>query len=271
MKCTFRCMLMVGAAFLLGSCAEIGSTATTSDEHQAGLYNPQTGEGGPDEVQRAEQGHQAPPNSIRAKYNLKDHYEFTDNWFWQYTDYEGNKGEMGVAHHPESGIWLFTQDSYGDTDGMSDWILGLPNGTYLLGYKDPEAGSKKQILELKADFDIDEDLRKLWKRTNKTAVFGHPRNSREKFKGTAYDVTYPRLSDRSIVYVGETSIDFRPVYYFNELDSDARLPFHFPNAIRKNELVLADSTVHAGGTTSAVTFSELSPTSYHVYVSDYDN
>lgn len=210
-------------------------------------------------------------NSIRAKHNLKDHYNFTELWIWEYVDYYGEKGDVWVYRDPESGYWLFTQDAYGNTDGMSDWIMGLTNGTYFLGYVNPEMGSKKQILELKTSYEIDDELLKLWKKTNITAPFGQSAHSMRKFTGTAYEVTYPKLSDRSRIYVAETEVDFRPIYYFNNLDSDARLPIHFPSVLSKNQFALADSSVMGDGTMVTYTFKEVSPNQYHVQLNEYDN
>lgn len=265
-----RCLLfsLIFAGFLFTGCGQMSDGDMESDAENRSLHSGQEANesgGAADHTTAPEK------NSIRAKHNLRDHYNFTELWIWEYTDYYGEKGDVWVYREPESGYWLFTQDAYGNTDGMSDWIMGLTNGTYLLGYVNPEMGSKKQLMELKTSYEIDDELLKLWKKTNITAPFAQTAHSMRKFTGTAYEVSYPKLSDRSRIYLAETEVDFRPVYYFNTLDSDARLPIHFPLVLSKNQFALADSSVMGDGTMVTYTFKEVSPNQYHVQLNEYDN
>jgi hypothetical protein len=166
--------------------------------------------------------------------NSSKELKFMQAWIWEYENTAleegefGRKGEFWAYYHEELNYWLLTAESYGITGEMFNWILAKPDGTYIIDFTD-EFG-KNSRLEHKLDFDIPNEIPIHYKSTGNSKFFneddtiGFP-----KAKGFEYDTKYEMTSDQTKTFIGAfENVNFTPLFWFNRLDSDAKLPVHFP-------------------------------------------
>lgn len=196
-------------------------------------------------------------------------YQFSEAWVWNYQNFEGEKGEMVIYRDPKSGCWLLTQEAFGNTDGMCDWILAKPNGEYFFAYKNAEFGSKNSLLKQKIQFPTNLSLPDYLKLTGQKKDFGIESYGYPKFNGTAYNVKYEKTNDKSILFIGNTTANLAPLYHFNSLIADAKLPVFFPTDLPTGKVALADNTITSGRTVF-YTFQYISHTDYHIDFADYE-
>lgn len=112
--------------------------------------------------------------------------QFTQMWGWVYQNFDGEKGEMVAYYNPKSNYWLFSEETYGNTDGMCDWILATPSGEYYFAYKSAEFGSKNSLLKQKIKFPVNASMHYNFKPTGQKKDFGNPIYGFSKIPGFAY-------------------------------------------------------------------------------------
>lgn len=199
--------------------------------------------------------------------NLKtQEVHFTELWIWEYLSEEEKWKELWVYHHPELNYWLFDRSSsYGISSEMCKWILAKPNGEYWLNCQAAEMNTADSFLVEKVDFEDPDDLTELWKAMDQYQNFGDPEISRETFKGERYEVDFKAQAEVSEFYLFSSDIDFRPIYYFNQMQGDAQLPIFFPTDIPKNLLVLSEKTDFPHQDLKIeYRFKEVAPDSYYI-------
>lgn len=195
--------------------------------------------------------------------------QFTEAWVWEYKTYEGEKGEMVIYRDPKTGYWLLTEEAFGNTDGMCDWILAMPDGKYFFAYKSAEIGAKNSLLKEQYKFPVHKKMPDYFKATGKKKSFGDAKMGFPLFNASAYNITYLKTSDKTTLYVANTTANLAPLYYFNDLIADAKLPIRFPQDLPGNKIAVAEST-NINGTIVSYTFKYISPTDYHISLSDYE-
>lgn len=184
---------------------------------------------------------------------------FREVWVWEYTDTEGAKQDLAIYHLPEKNYWLFTAEAYGNSGEMIEYILGKPDGEYIMAYTDAEG--KKGLLKEKLTFTGPKVLPPTYRLQKKTQFFGEPDMGYPKVLGKLYLKTYEKTSEVAEMFLTDTKSDMRPVYNFNAINGDAKLPLHFPIDLPAHTHVLEET--YQGKKQYAFKFK--SQTEYYVY------
>lgn len=179
---------------------------------------------------------------VVAETQLTGMIKFTQAWVWEYTDAGNGKKEMVIYHEPGLSYWLFTQEAYGDTDGMSYWILGKPDGEYLMAYQDAELNSSMKTEQFKIDFATNKSIPSYWKKGLNQKKFGDASLGFPLLTGYEYKLKYGKTNEESVAYIGKVKADMNPVYYFNRLNIDARLPIRFPTDLPAGCIILSEES-----------------------------
>lgn len=196
---------------------------------------------------------------------------FTQVWVWEYQNEwipeneSGHKGEIAIYYHPEKDFWLFTQEAYGISGEMTDWIVGKPDGEYLIASTD-EYG-KKRIEKLSITIPETDSLNVLFFPKKEPMSFGNPDLGFPLIRGEKYVLNYLKTLDKTTLYLGDVAVDLSPVYYFNQLDIEAMLPVDFLTNIPANKIVLSDSTTTSGKNIS-LRFRYISHAEYYVHLGE---
>lgn len=186
---------------------------------------------------------------------------FTEVWVWEYPDNDGKKQDMAIYHHPEKNYWLFTREAYGPGGEMAEWILAKPGGEYIQRYRD--AHGQKITLYDTLHFDPPAKLPGHYQRTGASKTFGDWSLGFPEFKGTAYTVKFEKTTDTDLIYLVKTKKIMTPVYYFNRLNIEAKLPVTFPADLPADQLVLGEE-LHTAGKIIYYRFRLISPTEYYI-------
>jgi len=175
------------------------------------------------------------------------HIKFTQAWVWEYKNElvsenePGHQGEIAIYFEPKKNYWLFTAEAYGISGEMFDWILGKPDGTYLICTIDEFR--KKTITTERLQFPLNKILPKHYQALGKEKIFNQNKLGFPKMKGAAFKVNYTKTNDRSSIFVGDFKANFLPLYFFNRLNIEAKLPFQFPVDFPKNKLLLQETSI----------------------------
>lgn len=204
---------------------------------------------------------------VQAQVEAPKSIQFTQAWVWEYQNNfvpenePGHKGELVVYYEPKLNYWLFTGEAYGMSGEMYNWILGKPDGTYVVCETD-EFG-KQTVTEQKLKFPLNKTLAPHYKYIGKKKVFNRNRLGFPKIEGIEFKVIYAKTNDQSSIFVGDVEANFLPLYFFNQLNIEAKLPFQFPVDFPKNKLLLQEvSTVNK--VKLQVTFKEISYAEYYI-------
>lgn len=192
---------------------------------------------------------------------------FTEAWVWAYTNSDGSEGEMVVYREPQTGYWLFTPEAYGSTDEMTEWIVANNDGVYIFAYNDAELYTPQKRFIVNVKLKKFDKLPEEWQLLSGSQYFGDALLGFPRFKGTAYETTYLKTTERSIFYVAATQADLSAIYYFNHLNIDAKLPVSFPENIPGRQIVLSEQTKFATGN-MGYRFRHISHTTYQINLSD---
>jgi hypothetical protein len=191
-------------------------------------------------------------------------WEYKNEWIPE--DELGHQGEIAIYFHPEKNYWLFTSEAYGISGEMTDWVLGKPNGEYI--FQNSGEFEKKSINRTSIIFHNNEILSEYLIPLGATKSFGNPEMGFPLIQGKKYEVEYLKTNDISFLYLGDVKVDMRPVYYFNQLIAEAKLPVFFMTDLPKNQLILSDSTISSGRKID-LKFKYISHTEYHIEVPEY--
>lgn len=184
--------------------------------------------------------------STQAQTKSPKAIKFTQAWIWEYENNTiaqnepGHKGEMVVYFDPKNSYWLFTTEAYGNSGEMYDWIIGKPDGTYLLCASD-EFG-KKTIAEQKLKFPSNKTLPRHYKPTKNKKVFNQNKLGFPKIEGKEFTVNYTKTNDKTSVFIGDYKTNFLPLYFFNQLNTEAKLPVFFPVDFPVGKLLLEENS-----------------------------
>lgn len=197
--------------------------------------------------------------------------KFTEAWVWEYQNDNipagefGHKGEMVIYREPNQNFWLFTAEAFGISGEMLEWIIGKPDGTFVLCAAD-EFG-KNTINKEKLNFGKDSLMPQYYDSTNRPKVFNQNKLGFPEISGLEYSFKFEKTKGSSSFYIGDYPANFQPIYFFNRLAIEARLPIQFPVDFPKNKLLLEEESWVNGKRTS-VRFKEISHTEYFVELSE---
>lgn len=190
--------------------------------------------------------------------------KFDQMWVWEYENEQipenepGRQGEMVVYFHPDLNYWLFTFEAYGTSGEMFEWILGKPDGTYIFSVSDEfEHKFETQKIEF---YTAGLDLKP-------AGAFKNFRDYYKNFpeiKSEKFEMDYLKTNDKTEMYLADYEADFRPLYFFNLLDCEAKLPVHFPVGLHSNQLVVEENTVSGNGKKIHYRLKDISHTEYFI-------
>lgn len=194
---------------------------------------------------------------------------FTQVWVWEYknelkgVEEPGYQGEIVVYFHPELNYWLFNFESFGTSGEMFEWVLGKPDGTYIIHAKD-ESG-KSIFWEEKLEFENLKKIPSYYKPSRDKEVFNQNDLGYEKLTGKAYQIHYEKTEEKGKVYLTKYPQNFLPLYYFNQLNLEAKLPIHFPLDLPEDVLMLKEETTTPNGE-MLMSLKMISNTEYYIYL-----
>ncbi|MGF1925864.1 MAG: hypothetical protein ACQUHE_16945 [Bacteroidia bacterium] len=205
--------------------------------------------------------------NVQAQLKTPKSIKFTQAWVWEYKNNfvpesePRNKGEMVMYYEPKLNYWLFTAEAYGTSGEMYNWVLGKPDGTYVLCETD-EFG-KQTVSQQKLKFPLNKTLGPQYRPLGNKKVFNQNRLGLPKIEGIEFKVVYGKTNEHSSIFVGDVGANFLPLYFFNRLNIEAKLPFQFPIDFPKNKLLLQEVST-ASKVKLQLTFKEISYTEYYI-------
>jgi len=208
---------------------------------------------------------------LQAQKTKKQTIKFTQAWVWEYENNliaenePGHKGEIVVYFEPKQNYWLFTSEAFGNSGEMYNWIIGKPDGTYVLNASD-EFGYTKLMIE-KLKFSTNKKIPSHYIPVSNKKIFNENKLGFPKIIGRKYIVDYEKTTDQSSVYFADHKVNFSPLYHFNRLNIEAKIPFSFPFDLPENKLLLEDESIITTSKISLV-FKEISNTEYFVEIND---
>lgn len=203
----------------------------------------------------------------QAQVKKQQALKFTQAWVWEYENNSiaqnepGHQGEIVVYFEAKKNYWLFTAAAYGTSGEMFDWIIAKPDGTYLLCASN-EFG-KKTITRQQLKYSAGNVIPPHYKPTGNRKVFNQNKGGFPVIEGKEFIVNYTKTNDRTSIFVGDVKADFLPLYHFNQLDSEAKLPVWFPIDLPAGKLLLQDNST-VGRAQIKVRFKEISHTEYFI-------
>lgn len=208
---------------------------------------------------------------VRTQTISNTELNFTQAWVWEFKNelipenQPGHQGEMVVYFNPENNYWLFTQEAFGVSGEMLNWVIGKPDGTYVTLSTD-EFG-KENLTEEKIEFNEESELPSEWILTGNEKYFNENDFGFPKMKGEEFYMKYLKTNEITEVYLVDFQTDFSALYHFNQLNAEAKLPFHFPMNLPKNKLVLQEITTSANQKIQ-YKLKSISHTEYFVHLSE---
>ncbi len=219
--------------------------------------------------------------------NPKEGYFYFDHILvYEYTEGSETR-EFWIYVNPKSGNFLFTrEDTYSATDEMNDFTVALPNGDYWFCGIADETNKKVRIV-VKTQDDIpnaivrptaeekktqQETFAQLARPTGKTWKAG-PWTARE------YQLQTLKTAETTLISVAVVPFAVYPLYNFNDLNADAKLPgfSRMTNVLAANQLLVAGQGTKAvlgeDGTVRTVSYrlrlKAYEPNVYYAYYKRY--
>ncbi len=218
----------------------------------------------------------------------KGKYYFSEVWSWSYQNdlveagEFGHKGQLDVYVDTPTGTILVANTENKGTmldSEQIDYVLALPDGTYISCYKGPhgEKGklikkpNKFQELQKDSEFVVDNFNNYFRPLREKENFFGANKYNNPTLVGTPYSMRFAKSNDESKVYLARLPISALPLYLFNERgSSEGNLPinFNYANSLPENYWVLAESYTQ-NGKTYRMYLESMSPTQFFFDLNEY--
>jgi hypothetical protein len=216
------------------------------------------------------------------KFTDKLIYKFKTNISGYGNFYEGEgdqEGEIVIYVEPKTNTFLFTKEAYGVSGEMIDFVIADTLGNYLFGYTD-EFGKNFQenyfieYVKLSAESKkyVESDFKQYLKPMSERKVFGKKNFPTPTFDAQAYEMTSMKTIDKAKVFLAASFLNLRPLYSFNGLDSETKLPFYFDyNNVIPNRFMPVYDKYKAveGGVYSEMYLDSYQPTEYFVDLKKY--
>lgn len=216
-------------------------------------------------------------------------YFFSEAIQWEFLneglpkDDDKHAGTFTVYFDRFTGTMLFTQEAYGLSSEMADFIILQSNGRYFEGFTDEFGGKQYMIDTLECFSDITQEqqfikktFKELAKPSGKFKVFGKNKYGWETIKAELHELSFLQTSDKSQIYVANLPFLQLPLFLFNDLESEAKLPvnINFSLVIPQEYWVVEDIYSYPDQKsgkkiTIRTTLKSISPTEYFVDLSSY--
>jgi hypothetical protein len=209
-------------------------------------------------------------------------YFFSTMLTWSFenelTDEEYLKrGEINIYVDEKTGTFLFTKEAYGWSGEMIDFVIADQKGNYIIGHTN-EFGKKHRETKKSEQFadiinqskKIQADFKKYCKPTGKNKVFGKNKYGWPTKTGKEFMLSYQKTEDKSRLFLAPEKYSFLPLFLFNKLGFDAKLPvaFDYGLILSPNQMPLED-VYEWNGKKTKLTFISASPTEYFMDLNDY--
>ncbi|MFZ1748771.1 MAG: hypothetical protein WAU01_01195 [Saprospiraceae bacterium] len=209
-------------------------------------------------------------------------YYFSTQLTWIYQndlapDEYYKSGEMSIYVDTLSGTFLFTKEAYGWSGEMVDFVIADQKGNYIFGYSDEFGDKKREIMspEQYVDFakmtkQIQIDFKKNAKPTGRSKKFGKNDYGWPTKTGKEYVMSYEKTTDKNTIFISPIKYSFLPVFLFNKLNSEAKLPVNidYSQVIPHRNMILEDTYI-INNQTIKLSFQSQSPTEYFIDLNDY--
>src|SRR5690606_3631803 len=212
----------------------------------------------------------------------RDKYVFTQAWVWQYRNdwikpgEEGNKGEFTVYYDTVTKAWLFDVEAFGETGHGFDFVLGNYDGQYTFGFRNEKGKKRKTVRNMPEiaasrtqNLVIKEEFENNHQSTGNTRIFGKNVFGWQQIEGEEYQFQHLNSSEKTIRYVADSDIDFQAVVYFNFLEGEVKIPFHFPTDVPIGKVLLENATTYEDGKQIILRLKEITYTEYRIDLSKY--
>lgn len=176
-------------------------------------------------------------------------------------------GEFSIYVDEKSGTFLFNRDSYGWSGEMVNFVIADKKGNYTFGYTDEFGKKYREVLQSDKYYEITRNKKKIskeftkyWKATGKSKVFGINDSGWPVMTGKEYISYGLKSTETTKLYLASSGYCMLPLYLFNTLKSEARLPVRMPyaNILPQKYIVLGEESVLSGNT-SSITLKSASP------------
>lgn len=190
-------------------------------------------------------------------------------------DESRRSGEISIYLDEKTGTFLFTPESYGTSGEMVDFVIADQEGNYIFGYTDEHGKKQRETIksihigsrniQTKKE---ERDFKKYCTPTGNKKKFGTNNYGWPVFIGTEYELN-DMLYDSSIVYIATSQYSFLPMFLFNELQSETKLPLNLDvsKKIPSKSLILSRSYIFEG--LHEFTLISYSPTEYFIDLKEY--
>ncbi len=189
-------------------------------------------------------------------------------------DPDKRSGDMSIYLDEKTGTFLFTRESYGITGEMVDFVIADQAGNYTFGYTDEHGKKLRETIQanrfIAEESTVDSVFQQFFTKTGNTKSFGVNTYGWPIKNGEEYRLTFEKTNDTSYVYIAKNIFSFLPVYQFNSLESETKLPFNmdYSNTLPKKYNVLGQRYHHGSNEVSFELISN-SPTEYFIDLKDY--
>ena len=198
-------------------------------------------------------------------------YYFSQAWVWSYVDQFSGGGDdkSGITVYVDtlSGTFLFNHETYGMSDDHADFIIAFQNGVYLTGSTDENGNKmlKTDTLEAiesthNAKQYYDESFQKITKPTGEFKIYGQNKKKWPTVTGQKFITTFDTPGAFSNDYLVKKNFSLLPIYYFNQREGAARLPYNFSPALHMNYLLL-ETLYESDGKKLSIILEEIIPSS----------
>jgi hypothetical protein len=211
------------------------------------------------------------PNTGKYFFSTQLIYAFRNDFA---EDESTRLGEISIYLDEKTGTFLFTPESYGTSGEMVDFVIADQEGNYIFGYTDEHGKKQRETLQVSRfvtdEATIDSIFQQFFVKTGVNKSFGENTYVWPIKIGEEYQVTYQKTNDTSFVYLINEQFSYLPIYHFNALESEAKLPFSmdYSNTLPKKYNVLGQRYENDGKTVSfGLTY--YSPTEYFIDLKEY--
>jgi hypothetical protein len=218
--------------------------------------------------------------------NQKEYLYFDHILVYEYTE-GGKTQEFWIYVNPKSGNFLFSrEDTYHATDEMNDFAIAFPNGEYWFCGIADETGKKARIV-VKTQDDIPNAIVKPTaeeKQAQQQAFAQQARptgrtHSAGPWTAREYRLQMQKTTETTLISVATVPFGVYPLYNFNDLNADAKLPgfSRMTTLLATNQLLVAEQGTKAvrteNGTVHMVSYQlqlkAYEPNAYYAYYNRY--
>lgn len=207
-------------------------------------------------------------NQSKKNTSPKKQYLFEEVWVWTYIDYDSNQKDFEAYRESKTGSWLLPKTSLNEAGEMIEFIICHPDGTYYIAWQNAEFQTQNTIQKQNIAFDKQTQIPDYLKKSSVTKSYGDPNLGYHKILGTSYKMQYEMMNGESTLFLAKENANFHPLYYFNQLDLEAKIPIYFPLDLPADILVLEEENTSSNNNFK-YKFKYISSTEYHVDLKNY--